>query len=180
MTQETASVSCASPQEIFKDSITEISRQLVMPFTLDLCICTPTPERVKEMLETMATFIDGIPSTDEIHTDIYYATGIFNHAIFLLLALQNAKSPIYNPAEFSIAIMHNIINLLVKKNHDYGNSFGNQLARRGSIVFAIRMEDKVSRLRTLINEEAQVKDESIFDTLNDIIGYCILFLHHTK
>lgn len=27
---------------------------------------------------------------------------------------------------------------------------------------------------------AKVKDESIEDTLRDIIGYCILFLHHTK
>jgi hypothetical protein len=35
----------------------------------------------------------------------------------------------------------------------------------------VRMMDKMSRISNLISREAQVKDESIFDTLSDLINY---------
>jgi hypothetical protein len=41
--------------------------------------------------------------------------------------------------------------------------------------FLTRMSDKLSRIASLIGKEAQVKDESIADTLHDLANYCALF-----
>lgn len=65
--------------------------------------------------------------------------------------------------------------LLVRKNHDYGDSFSQQYAKYGLMSALIRMDDKMRRLETLQQAEnkAQV-DESIGDTLLDLAGYAIL------
>jgi hypothetical protein len=67
-----------------------------------------------------------------------------------------------------------------RKNHDYGasdkspyNNFLNSTmvgvsVERGILV---RMMDKISRISTLLEKEAQVSDESIQDTLMDLINY---------
>lgn len=51
-----------------------------------------------------------------------------------------------------------------QKNHDYGDSF------------LVRLMDKLERLKTLLGkgEQAQVVDESIYDTLIDMANYCIM------
>ena len=41
---------------------------------------------------------------------------------------------------------------------------------------AIRINDKVKRLKTLLKTDQQVKDETIEDTLYDLAGYAILSL----
>lgn len=65
--------------------------------------------------------------------------------------------------------------LLVRKNHDYGDSFSQQYAKYGLMSALIRMDDKMRRLETLQQAEnkAQV-DESIDDTLLDLAGYALL------
>ncbi|MBT2759916.1 nucleotide modification associated domain-containing protein [Paenibacillus sp. ISL-20] len=67
--------------------------------------------------------------------------------------------------------------LLKKKNHDYGNSFSLQFEKYGIMSALIRMDDKMRRLENLIKgNEAQVVDESIEDTLQDLVGYGTLAL----
>lgn len=64
-----------------------------------------------------------------------------------------------------------------KKNHDYGNSFGETFKRLGIISAVTRISDKYNRLAslcTLPEEERKVKDESITDTLLDMANYCIM------
>lgn len=68
-----------------------------------------------------------------------------------------------------------IKNLLIRKNHDYGNSFTKQYKKYGLLSGIIRLDDKMSRLDTLIKKDAQV-NESIEDTVADIAGYAILLL----
>lgn len=72
----------------------------------------------------------------------------------------------------------NICNYLTEtyesKNEDYGDSFSKQFQEYGLISSAIRLEDKLSRFKNLIKNEAQVKDESIEDTLLDMANYAIL------
>jgi len=72
----------------------------------------------------------------------------------------------------------NICNYLTEtyesKNKDYGDSFSKQFQEYGLISSAIRLEDKLSRFKNLIKNEAQVKDESIEDTLLDMANYAIL------
>lgn len=66
--------------------------------------------------------------------------------------------------------------LLIRKNHDYGDSFAQQYAKYGLQSALIRMDDKMRRLETLADgAEAQVA-ESIEDTLADLAGYALLAL----
>lgn len=60
------------------------------------------------------------------------------------------------------------------KNHDYGNSFDQSLDKFGLIASVVRMGDKMNRLETLVIKKAQVKDESIKDTLLDLANYAIM------
>ena len=64
--------------------------------------------------------------------------------------------------------------IFVKKNTDYGNSFEESLEKHGLIAAIVRMEDKMSRLNTLSNQDALVKDESIIDTLKDLSNYALM------
>jgi anti-sigma28 factor (negative regulator of flagellin synthesis) len=67
--------------------------------------------------------------------------------------------------------------LYLKKNHDYGNSFSKSLDDWGLQVSAIRLEDKMNRLKSLIkNGSFKVKDETIRDTLIDMANYSIMTL----
>lgn len=61
-----------------------------------------------------------------------------------------------------------------EKNHDYGNSFFASLDKRGLVAALVRMEDKMNRLDSLSEQEAQVKDESLIDTLLDLANYSIM------
>lgn len=64
-----------------------------------------------------------------------------------------------------------------RKNHDYGDSFGETFKKLGIISAITRISDKNNRLIslcTLPEEERKVKDESITDTLIDMANYCIM------
>ena len=64
-----------------------------------------------------------------------------------------------------------------QKNHDYGDSFAKvRLVVPNAIL--VRLMDKLERLKTLLGkgEQAQVVDESIYDTLIDMANYCIMEL----
>lgn len=60
------------------------------------------------------------------------------------------------------------------KNHDYGNSFGESLDEFGLIASIVRINDKMNRIKSLIKKKAEVKDETIQDTLLDMANYCIM------
>ncbi|MFW6002401.1 MAG: nucleotide modification associated domain-containing protein [archaeon] len=62
----------------------------------------------------------------------------------------------------------------IKKNQDYGDSFGALFDRYGLVSSDIRLTDKLNRFRQLIQNEAEVKDESIKDTLLDLANYAIM------
>ncbi|MBX4152234.1 DUF1599 domain-containing protein [Paenibacillus lautus] len=73
-------------------------------------------------------------------------------------------------------VCNSVESLLKKKNHDYGNSFSLQFEKYGMMSAMIRMDDKMRRLENLLKgNEAQV-DESIEDTLQDLVGYGTLAL----
>ena len=61
------------------------------------------------------------------------------------------------------------------KNADYGDSFSKSYKEYGLTMSLIRLEDKLNRLKSLNkNGNAQVKDESIQDTLMDLANYAIM------
>lgn len=74
-----------------------------------------------------------------------------------------------------------LADLLVKKNHDYGDS-----VEKAPILLPtwtplagvyVRMSDKIERMRSLLGrlDEPEVS-ESLDDTIRDLAGYCILAL----
>lgn len=61
-----------------------------------------------------------------------------------------------------------------KKNHDYGDSFHKSYEEWGLPMAAIRLGDKYNRFCSLIKADAEVKDETIRDTLIDLANYAIM------
>ena len=64
--------------------------------------------------------------------------------------------------------------LYKQKNHDYGNSFGRSFQKYGLISAITRMSDKWERIDSLCQKQAEVKYESIRDTLIDLANYCVM------
>ena len=61
------------------------------------------------------------------------------------------------------------------KNADYGDSFSKTFAEYGMVAPLLRLEDKLSRLKSLYKKGVQqVKQESVRDTLIDLANYAIL------
>jgi hypothetical protein len=69
-------------------------------------------------------------------------------------------------------ICFDIESLLVKKQKAYGK--GN-LNKFGGLGIIIRVSDKLNRITTLLEDKSKENDESIDDTVNDMIGYLILY-----
>ena len=72
------------------------------------------------------------------------------------------------------------VELYSRKNHDYGNSFDKGMDNIGMAYGVGRIYDKMNRLITLTKKEAQVKDESIDDTLRDLACYSMMMLAYRK
>ena len=61
------------------------------------------------------------------------------------------------------------------KNQDYGNSFGKSVQAHGLIAAVVRLEDKMNRIASLVKSgNAEVKTESLQDTLIDMANYAIM------
>lgn len=74
-------------------------------------------------------------------------------------------------------IVNEMYEIYKAKNADYGDSVHDTFMKYGLLSFLVRMEDKISRLRSLTmksKKEQRVKDESVRDTLKDLANYAIL------
>ena len=75
-----------------------------------------------------------------------------------------------------------MLNLMAKKNADYGNAFNKGCDKLGYRYGLARIYDKANRLIHLIEDDFQgynnvnIKDESIFDTIQDLGNYCNMLL----
>ena len=63
--------------------------------------------------------------------------------------------------------------LLVSKQHDYGHGNITAFGMKGVLV---RLSDKVERLINLKSKKSKAQNESLIDTLRDIVGYCVIAL----
>ncbi len=64
-----------------------------------------------------------------------------------------------------------IVTFLSSKQHDYGHMNITSFGQSGIIV---RLCDKLSRLENLEGSSAKPRNETILDTLYDILGYCVI------
>ena len=63
-----------------------------------------------------------------------------------------------------------------RKNHDYGNAFSEMYDELGINYGYGKIREKVNRIKTLKDNEAQVDNEPLEDALLDCANYCILTL----
>lgn len=76
-------------------------------------------------------------------------------------------------------ITNEMTQLYERKNSDYGNSIHDTYMKYGAAAYLVRMEDKINRVRTLVqnnNYDYLVDDEKVKDTLIDLANYAILML----
>ncbi len=72
------------------------------------------------------------------------------------------------------AVVADLRDLYDRKNRDYKDSFKRSLDKRGLIAYVVRAEDKFERIDNLLENQAQVKDEAIEDTIRDLANYSIM------
>jgi len=70
-------------------------------------------------------------------------------------------------------ILNSVSQLLGKKRKAYGDNYERGRDKRGPVCFYLRIEDKVNRIEQLDLNPTQSNDESVEDSLMDIIGYCV-------
>ena len=74
------------------------------------------------------------------------------------------------------SIQNELLEIFIKKNNDYGND---NLDTFGKIGIMIRLQDKINRyINIKKNNIHLVEDESLDDTIKDLINYGYLFLIH--
>ena len=84
------------------------------------------------------------------------------------------KEPEVSPLKESLDdIAGSLVDTLMRKNTDYGDSYRRLRDEFGPDSFLIRLGDKYNRLIALRGKEALVS-ETTDDTIRDIAGYCLL------
>ena len=74
------------------------------------------------------------------------------------------------------AITDKMSDIYRRKNHDYGNAFSEMYDELGINYGYGKIREKVNRIKTLKDNEAQVANEPLEDALLDCANYCILTL----
>lgn len=88
-----------------------------------------------------------------------------------------------------VSTFEDCLNTAVRKNHDYGGSNNDPYANfRNSTIagvtvergILVRLMDKMSRISTLLDKDAMVKDEAVDDTIDDAINYLAILKSYRK
>ena len=83
-----------------------------------------------------------------------------------------------NVADFA-ETCNDMMCLYAKKNHDYGNAFGEIIEEVGLNYGVGKVKEKLKRVETLLKSEANV-NESIEDSLIDLACYTVMTLNYLK
>lgn len=84
-----------------------------------------------------------------------------------------------NNVESFTTIVKNMTELYAKKNHDYGNAFGEIIKEVGLPYGVGKLKEKLKRIETLINAKAEI-NESLEDSLIDLACYTVMTLNYLK
>ena len=70
------------------------------------------------------------------------------------------------------------VELYIKKNHDYGDSFTKAMNTLGMSYAVGKLLDKMNRLIAIYGKEAErrIEDETLDDTLRDMANYALMTL----
>lgn len=84
------------------------------------------------------------------------------------------KEIVHNPDKHFKAVTDKMNVIYKAKNHDYGNSFSELFKDCGMTYAYGHIAEKLSRIKSLMKDEAKVKGESMKDSLYDLANYAIL------
>ena len=73
------------------------------------------------------------------------------------------------------SVVEELEEIYLKKNSDYGNSFEDALDEFGEVVGLFMLKMKYDRMTSLFKKGTSEVDESIVDSLDDMINYGIMF-----
>ena len=73
-------------------------------------------------------------------------------------------------------VADDVIKLVAKKNYQYGDAYFKLRDEWNTQSFCVCIGDKYYRLVNLVKSGQSIMEESIEDTIKDIIGYCMLEL----
>ncbi|MFW5513436.1 MAG: nucleotide modification associated domain-containing protein [Prevotella sp.] len=79
------------------------------------------------------------------------------------------------------SVLDEMKELHAKKDKDYGSAFHKSFEEFGVTAGVVRLNDKMERVKSLVkNGKAEVKDESLMDTLKDMASYAVMLYVELK
>ena len=79
------------------------------------------------------------------------------------------------------SVLDEMKELHAKKDEDYGSAFHKSFEEFGVTAGVVRLNDKMERAKSLVkNGKAEVKDESLLDTLKDMASYAVMLYVELK
>ena len=112
--------------------------------------------------------MDGI---DKIKQDMMNVAANNNETLVTIdIPYRLVDSNVYDFAK----VVKQMTELYAEKNHDYGNSFDKGMKVIGLPYGVGRLYDKMNRIISLMNNEAEVDDEKMEDTVLDLACYAVM------
>ena len=126
--------------------------------------------KVNPEYQKLIDIIEGVLSSSVFSQEMKHRLQVVKGGLIHLGSRPNLSDSV----EQFMDITANMAKTYAAKNHDYGNSFEQSLDKFGLVASIVRMGDKMNRIESLSKKEAEVKDESIKDTLLDLANYAIM------
>ena len=152
--------------EVYSDDPFHPARNIILTQEVFLCSMRAYKEELFRDIITTSNVKETCIRIMKPHTKLYET--LFNLSILSLRYMSMMKK------KDQQEIMLENMNLFIRKNHDYGDSFQDFQI----IGIIVRLNDKINRILTLLqdNQDNEVKDEAVEDTINDLYNYGILAL----
>ena len=116
---------------------------------------------------------------DKISSSGYAEGDIFNLVRDCLVTLYDSEFPSDSHFEETSDILRGILEMVAKKNHDYGSAVFRVSCCVPSLPISstilVRVSDKFERFWNLTDGKRNFVVESVEDTVKDIVGYLFLF-----
>lgn len=126
--------------------------------------------KVNPEYQKLIDVIEGVLASSVFSQEMKHRLQVVKDGIIHL----GSRPKLSDNVEQFMDITTNMAKTYAAKNHDYGNSFEQSLDKFGLLAAVVRMGDKMNRIESLSKKEAEVKDESIKDTLLDLANYAIM------
>lgn len=143
------------------------------------CYCLNARKDISVMIslsgiEEYGAFFTSIAECERIKKEIDHFSGMLSELSDDKMNKQ--KEILREPCKAFKAITDKMVDTYRRKNHDYGNAFSEMYDELGINYGYGKIREKVNRIKTLKDNEAQVANEPLEDALLDCANYCILTL----